>query len=425
MLVRILICYCCSFIVTANVVAQEDNANIISSIRFSGINKTQPIYLKLFVHSKVDEPLFPEIVEADVQRLKNLIGVGNATYHLDTTGQTINLIFDIVEVKTLLPIINFGGIRGNVWFQLGFADANWRGKGHFLSGTYQNIDQRHSGGIFYRIPRILRSEWGGSVSLSTWSSREPLFFPEGTVNYDYDIKSVGATAIRNLGVHHTFEFGGTFFLEQYEKSGSQFLEDTPGPDALTQPKLLGKWEYRANFLNYHFFYLDGLTWRTTIQNVFNTDDQTWFNSLQVQGKYFRRIGKKGNLAFRLRLGLATNNDTPFAPYVLDSNVNIRGVGNRIDRGTAQVILNTEYRHTIQTSDRWAMQLVVFSDSGTWRNPGGSFDDLLDPDQFRQFIGGGFRLIYRKFYGAVLRIDYGFDTFNKKQHGLVIGFGQYF
>jgi len=125
------------------------------------------------------------------------------------------------------------------------------------------------------------------------------------------------------------------------------------------------------------------------------------------------------------LGIATNNDTPFAPFVADSHTNIRGIGNRIDRGTAQVVLNTEYRHTLSESKKWGVQAVVFSDTGTWRNPGGVLKDLLDPDQFRQFLGGGFRVIYNKVYGAVLRVDYGIDVFNKDQRGLVIGLGQYF
>jgi len=106
-------------------------------------------------------------------------------------------------------------------------------------------------------------------------------------------------------------------------------------------------------------------------------------------------------------------------------VNIRGIGNRIDRGTAQVVINTEYRHTLSFKKKWAVQLTGFADVGTWRNPGGELKDLVNPDQFRLFVGGGVRFIYHQIYGAVLRIDYGIDTFNPNQRGLVIGLGQYF
>ena len=154
--------------------------------------------------------------------------------------------------------------------------------------------------------------------------------------------------------------------------------------------------------------------------MYNTVDENWFNTLQFQGRSFKRFGEKGNLAMRLRLAISTNNDTPFAPFVVDSHVNLRGVGNRIDRGTAQVVFNSEYRHTVHDSKRWAGQLVAFSDIGTWRNPGGNFSDLWNSDHFRHFIGGGFRVIYQKVFGAILRVDYGFDVFNKNQNGIVIG-----
>ena len=136
-----------------------------------------------------------------------------------------------------------------------------------------------------------------------------------------------------------------------------------------------------------------------------------------------------NFAIRIRAGISTNNDSPFAPFVADSHVNLRGVGNRIDRGTAQVVVNAEYRRTIhfkeRTKRKWTVQLVGFVDMGTWRDPGGQLSDIFNPDQFRQFVGGGFRIINNKVVGAVLRVDYGIDVFNPDQRGLVIGLGQYF
>ena len=412
-----------SLLLFANIIKAQQP--IIKNIKLEGLKRTSESYLLTFINSKVGNHYQETLALADVQNLKNVIGVGRVTHRIDTLGEQINLVFDITEIRTLLPIINFGGIEGNVWFQLGFYDANWKGKGHFLSASYQNIDQRHSGKIFYRVPRIGQSNWGFSGNLNSWASREPLFFSEGVVNYDYNLMGIGISAIRHFGRQHNIEFGGTYFVEEYQKSALQTLINTPGPEALTQPKLLTKWEYRADYLNYHFFYLQGLIWRTTLQNVFNTIDNSLFNSLQIQGRYFHRLGNKGNLAFRLRLGIATNNNTPFAPFVADSQVNLRGVGNRIDRGTAQVILNAEYRQALVETSKWGFQVVAFSDLGTWRNPGGELKDLLNPDQFRHFIGGGIRLIYQKFYGAVLRIDYGVDVFNKQQRGLVIGLGQYF
>jgi len=399
--------------------------NTIDEIKFEGLKKTRVTFLDQFIKTTPRSSVDEELIKKDVQRLKNIAGIGNAKYRIEQKENKTTLIFEVEEVKTLLPIVNFGGIKNNFWFQLGFLDFNWQGKGQFVSAYYQNNDQRHAGQIYYRVPYFRNSNWGFSASITKWASREPLYFPEGTVLYDYDNNSVALTAIRNFGFNKNFEFGATYFIEKYAKSEQQFLENPPGPESLRQPKILTKFEYGENFLNYHLFYLKGLAWRATLQDVYNTLDNTWFHSLQFEGKQYSRIGNKGNLALRLRLGVSTNNDTPFAPFVADSHVNLRGVGNRIDRGTAQIVFNSEYRQTLFEFTNWGAQIVVFSDLGTWRNPGGTFEDLWNPDQFRHFVGGGFRLAYQKIYGAVLRIDYGVDIFNQDQRGLVLGLGQYF
>jgi len=411
------------FCLFADLTAQADSQVGIKAIYFEGLKRTQETYLLRYIHATVGDTVTDSLLQEDAQMLKNISSIGYANYRLDTLNET--LTFDVEEVTTLLPILNFGGIEGNVWFQVGFSDINWRGKGQLLSAAYQNSDGRHSANIYYRVPQIINTNWGFSVSLNKWSSREPLFFPEGTVNYDYDNNGLGLTAIRHFGFHRNLEIGGTYFIEEYEKSALQFLENTPGPNALRQPKWLTKVAYTENFLNSHYFYLEGVTWYTLLQNVYNTLDKTWFHSLQFQAKYYKRVGDKGNLAVRLKLGIANNDNTPFAPFVADSQVNIRGIGNRIDRGTAQAVLNAEYRHTLLDKKKWGAQAVIFSDSGTWRDPGGQLRDLFNPDQFRQFVGGGFRVIYTKIYGAVLRVDYGVDIFNTKEKGLVLGLGQYF
>lgn len=405
--------------------AQSSSIDLeIRAIEFEGLERTKESFLRQFIRIRIGDQPEEQRIQEDIQRLKNIAGIGNATHRIKLNKKEVTLIFIIQEVKTLLPIANFGGIKDNFWFQLGFSDIHWQGKGQFLSAHYQNNDRRHSGQVYFRAPYFKGSQWGFSASATKWSSREPLFFPEGTVLYDYDNNSISITGIRHFGFNRNVEFGGTYFIEKYSKSAEQFLENPPGPESLRQPKVLTKLEYSENFLNYHLFYLKGYIWRATMQNVFNTLDKSWFNSFQAEARHYTRF-RKGNLAIRLRVGISTNNDTPFAPFVADSHVNLRGVGNRIDRGTAQLVLNTEYRFTVYQSSIWGAQLVAFSDLGTWRTPGGTLEDLWNPDLFREFVGGGFRIIYQKIYGAVLRVDYGVDLFNPQQRGFVLGLGQYF
>ncbi len=395
----------------------------ISLVRYEGLKKSKASFLSKFITSKSQTIINESSLNQDAQRLQNLSSIGSATYRLDTIGEKIELVFEIDEVRTLLPILNSGRITDNTWFQIGFTDINWLGKGQVLSASYLNNDLRHSGNIYFQVPRINNSNWGYSASLTLWNSLEPLFFNEGTILYEYGNDAIGLTAIRHFNYNRNIEFGGTYFIENYEKAINQTKDF--GPDQLRQPKWLGKISYNEDFLNYNLFYLKGIAWQSLLQTVYSTIDNSWFYSLKIQARSYARIGNKGNLAQRTTFAVATNNDSPFAPFVADSHVNIRGIGNRIDRGTAQLVFNTEYRQAFIESGRWGAQAVLFTDFGSWRNPGGELKDLFNPDQFRLFAGGGIRIIYHRIYGAVIQIDYAIDLKNTKERGFVLGLGQYF
>ena len=397
----------------------------IEAIEFEGLEKTKESYLRQFLKLREGEEFLTTHLQDDIQQLWNVGTNQRVAAQVDSlANQKVKITFQLKEKKTLLPILNFGGIKNNVWFQAGFIDFNWLGRGHQFLAFYQNTDSRHGGQIYYRIP-YLNQKWGMAFNLLQWRSREPLYFPEGSVDYDYDNFSLGTTVIRNFGFRKRLELGAGFFRENYKKNESQTLDNPPGPEALVQPKISSKVEYIHNFLDYHDFYLKGWAGRGIWQTVYNFDDGTIFNSLILEGKKFHRFGRKGNLALRTRLGISTNNDSPFAPFVVDSRVNLRGSGNRIERGTAQAILNVEYRHTFLDLNNWAVQGVVFTDLGNWRTPGGELNELLSTGELRQFVGGGFRIIYKRIYDAVLRVDYGVDIFDKNQKGIVLGIGQYF
>ena len=184
--------------------------------------------------------------------------------------------------------------------------------------------------------------------------------------------------------------------------------------------------YSYDNLEYHYQYLHGFknqlfVQMVTTENEFQDDFFIAWNDFF----YFRRMGEKGNWANRLRVGLATNNKSPFAPFALDNNVNLRGVGILVDRGTGSIVYNTEYRHTILEKGSFAIQSNVFSDIGTWRKPGGSLSDFTKKENIKMFTGVGLRIINKKVFNAIFRIDYGVELTDGKSKGLVFGIGQYF
>ena len=415
-----------SFCLPINVLAQPSNF-IINDIQFSGCKKNKLSYLKKFVHSASGQILNSEQIKKDEHHLEQLVGVYNAEVKIDTiSDKQVNLTFQITEQRTLIPILGLGGIKGNFWYQLGISEYNFRGKSQTLIAYFLSNDKEPNGKIYFQNDRINGGNWGYAIDLQRTGSIEPLFFPDATVFYTYANTGAGGAIFRSIDYDKRIDFGLTFFREDYKKNAERnMLPDTPGPEALIQSKLLVKLGFNLNHIGYDYFYRSGMQWNLLSQYVVNVDDQSKFISLAFEGIKFWRPYPKTNFAARLRIAFASNNDSPFAPFVVDSQTNIRGVGNRIDRGTGQLVLNLELRQTLIDHPYWASQLILFSDAGTWRNPGGKLSDFVDPDLFRQFVGVGIRLINKKIHQAIVRVDYGVDIFNKDQRGIVLGIGQYF
>ena len=131
--------------------------------------------------------------------------------------------------------------------------------------------------------------------------------------------------------------------------------------------------YEYNAITNDYQYVDGFrnrfSYGFTLHSSGDNDLLRNFFIGRNDFEYFKRVGSRGNWANRLRIGMATNSTTPFAPFALDNQLNIRGVGNVVDRGTASVVINTEYRYTLYEKGWFALQGNTFVDAGTWQVPG--------------------------------------------------------
>ncbi|OAV44257.1 hypothetical protein A3850_007000 [Lewinella sp. 4G2] len=372
-----------------------------------------------------------EQLDAMRQTLVNLPAFTDARWELDikinkdgTADTLVN--WTVEESRTIFPILSIGGVRGNTYYQVGFNDIHFRGRGQELTAFYQNNDGEHNYLVLLRNQNYRGSRWGYSLESRRYAAVEPVYFPEAAVDYRYSNQSFGAGVSFAPTIGQSLTFGLTTFREKYRKIESGNLE-TPGPDFVSLQKYLVKMGYSRNRTDRFAERLEGTHHESNVQAVRTVGGNDNFLIAWHDFRYFQLLGNRSNLALRLRTGLSSNNESPFAPFVLDSQFNIRGSGNRIDRGTAQLVLNLEYRYSVwrDRRERFAAQLVGFSDLGTWRSPGGELADLWERESVRHFLGAGVRLISLKAHNAVLRIDYGVDVTDRRANGVVVGFGQYF
>lgn len=377
--------------------------------------------MKQFLLSSQQTFLDSSNLEKDLHQLENLNGINESNYTVTITDGKAAITFTCHETLTMLPIVNFGNIKGNEWFRVGLSEYNLFGREIQTLGYYQ-YNTRHSFIFKSRVPYLKGVKWGMLTNFTLWKDIEPIYFEDEEVLYDYDNLALEAGGIYHVNLRHKLDFTVSYFQELYRKKEGE-REDL-GPGELEKEKLVLKTIYHYNKLNYHRQYVSGWAHDLNMQSLLSLNDNTPYFIAFNESRYFKQF-KRSNIGFRLKLGLSTNEDDPFAPFILDSYVNIRGVGNKIDRGTGVAVLNGEWRQTLTEIGAIAIQGVVFTDVGSWRKPGGGFDDFINKENVKVFSGGGLRFIYRQAYGAVLRIDYGINLMDVSQGGLVLGVGQYF
>lgn len=400
-------------------------------VKVQGQKRLKSSFVKAISDIKPGSILDSTAIERDISRLKRLPAVAHAYYKVfSSTGGGYDVIYGIEENFTIIPNLSVYTTNDDEFaFRIGLYEFNTLGRNIAFGGFYQK-DIYDSYGINLRAPFLVGNHIGLALNFQDLTTQEPVFLTEGTADYRYNNTSFEILGLYTFSLTHRVEAGITFFNEEY-----QYLEGATNaniPQDFNVDKRLFKGVYEYNGLDYNYQYVEGFKSTFNFQYVISSsatlpDFLIGWNDFQ----YFYRFREsgitrgKGNWATRLRLGLASNDDSPFAPFSVDNNLNIRGVGNTIDRGTGLIVLNTEYRHTLIDEDWFALQGNAFIDAGSWRNPGGDFGDFGDDQNLRIYPGLGLRFIHKKIFNATFRIDYGYGITPNATSGFVFGIGQYF
>ena len=398
----------------------------IADVSFVGAKKTKVSFLKSIVAIEKGILTDSSTIRIAVNQLKKLPSIANATFQLvqNTVDTSYNLVFTVEENFTIIPFANlYTSSNDDFAFRVGLQEFNFTGRNITVGGFYQK-DIFNSYGVLLRAPYLFSAKAGLAVSYNNLKTLEPIFFDGSSADYKYHNSSIEVLGLYQFNQNHSIDLGLNFFTEKYNYIRGATNETVP--QALDVNKFSYKAIYKYSNIQYHYQYLDGFKSSLNFQYVHSSTKEldnfvVAFNDFV----YYKRVGERGNWSNRLRVGLATNDETPFAPFSVDNNINIRGVGNIIDRGTGALVLNTEYRYTLVDKSWFVLQGNTFVDAGTWRNPGGEFQDFLEPENIRVYPGVGLRFMHKKIFNAIFRIDYGYGVTKNASKGLVFGIGQYF
>ncbi|WP_411766557.1 POTRA domain-containing protein [Winogradskyella sp. A3E31] len=398
----------------------------VADLKVQGNKKLKSSFVKRVSRVEAGVVLDSSMIEEDIKLLKRLPSIAHAYYQVFPADKanTYNVYYNIEENFTIIPSANVYTTNDDEFaYRFGLYEFNLLGQNMTFGGFYQK-DIYNSIGLNFRAPYLFSRNLGLAINYQDLTTQEPVFFNNTTADYKYNNESYEVLGLYQFNFNHRVELGINYFTEDYEyKFGAT---DPNIPQDLRVKKLLYKFIYEYNNIDYYYQYLSGFRSQFNGQYVTSRDEALpEFLIGWNDFSYFLRVGTKGNWASRLRLGIATNNDSPFAPFSVDNNLNIRGVGNTIDRGTGVIVLNTEYRHTLYEKNWFVLQSNAFIDAGSWRNPGGDFGDFGDSQNFRVYPGIGLRFIHKKIFNAIFRIDYGYGITPDATQGFVFGIGQYF
>lgn len=413
------------FIIAIYSITSFSQEQIVVDVKIRGAKKTKVSEIKKIIKTKNNGILDSISLKNDIIRLKRLPAISHAYFQVFHSHENkYNVFINVEENFTIIPEVNFWTTTNKRFaYKLGINDYNFLGRNIAFGGFYQN-NGFNSYGINFRAPTLFSKKWGIALHHQNWVSEEPLYFEDQTANYKYQNISYEALALYQINFRNQLQFGVNFFKENYDYLSGATSPNIP--QKLKVNKSLLKVVYTYDKLDYHYQYISGFKSQlygqyVTSKNKYQDDFLIFWNDFF----YYKRIGDKGNWANRLRLGLSSNIKSPFAPFALDNNVNLRGVGILVDRGTGSIVWNTEYRHTFYENNWLAVQTNTFVDFGTWRNPGGGFSDFIDSKNVRIYSGVGLRFINKKVFNAVFRIDYGHGLTPNSSKGIVFGLGQYF
>ncbi|MFL0077564.1 POTRA domain-containing protein [Tenacibaculum maritimum] len=406
------------FFMFSSIFGQEKR---VSDIVFQGNTKTKASFLFKIIETKVGGVVNRKLLDKDVIRLKRLAAVANATVYVKEGSK---IVFAIEENFTLIPDVNIWTTTNKRFaYRVGGNEFNLFGSNITVGGFYQN-NGFNTYGINFKAPNLFSRNFGLAFYHQNWKSEEPLYFKDQSVNYLYNNISFEILGLYELNFKNHFQLGINFFNEKYDYLKGALPQGVPL--SLDLNKRLLKLIYTFDDLNYFYQYISGFKSEfygqyVTSVNKYQDDFLVAWNDLL----YFKRVGERGNWANRLRVGLSSNNKTPFAPFALDNNVNLRGVGILVDRGTGSIVYNTEYRYTLYEKRWFILQGNAFMDAGTWREPGEELKDFFKSENIKVYSGIGLRCMHKKIYNAVFRIDYGYGLTKNSSKGFVFGIGQYF
>lgn len=399
---------------------------IIHRVAFKGHKKFTAHFLKQQIQTQKGLPFDSLALSEDLKKLNRYPGIKQCSYNMiETPSEAVNIEFQIEENQTLLPSFTaWHTIENKIAYGFGLSEYNLLGRNMYLHLYYAN-NIFSSYGLHLDAPVLFSPNWGLKIGFSKNHTLEPLYHGQHKILYEYVLATLFTGINFSPKWNKRFLFRFHYLNEAYRYNSG---EQSDLPTYFNIKKGMTEIAIEKDNRSYNQYLTTGSVNTLQFQMITtlgkrNATGEMNFWTISNNFRFYTNILKHGNLCFRSTLSIAKPIQTPFQPFLIDNNTNIRGIGNLVDRTNALLTSNLEFRYSPIQKRNFIIQSNLFLDSAIWK----TYGHANEQTKSAVFTGLGLRLIHKSLYNAIFRLDWGHAVHynTHKQQAIVFGIGQYF
>jgi outer membrane protein assembly factor BamA len=399
-------------------------AQQVMNVVFSGKFRVKEGILLNEIDMKNGCPFSEEQWALDQKRLASLAIFSEILSDTVSTPGGIAVHYYLREVWTLIPRLDIGGEIDKIDIDVGLSDKDFLGLYLEPGILYSHFESRDSYRAWLSYPRAFGTRNSAGVSWSRTHTLEPADIRGEVYRYGYDVRrtTIRGVAGKRISERLMCVIGLSFQNECY-RIKPYAVEPRTLPDSLRQKKIRLSGGVTLGRVYYNNFFFDGRA--LTMGGDLIALDREGYKPkhwlLYLEASNYTDIRTIWNICSRVFFGTSGTNEI-LPPYAITGLSNVRGAEDRIRRGDNVYFANGEVRLKVY-QDKWFHgQLVVFVDVGdAWEDELSSREIA---DESYVTTGFGVRLGHRRFYNAIGRVDFAYNT-NNSAWTVYISAGQFF
>lgn len=418
---RLAITYLALIIISLTEIA---TAQRVTDVVFSGKFRIKERILRNEIDMKTGSQFSEELWALDQKRLASLAIFSEVVSDTVSTPGGIAVHYYLREVWTLIPRLDIGGEIDNIDIDIGLSDKDFLGLYLEPGFLYTHFESRDSYRAWLSSPRAFGTRNSLSLSFARTHTHEPADIRGEAYRYNYDVRRATISSVAGIRISERLicVIGLSFQSERYRIEPYAFAPRTL-TDSLRQKKIRPSGRVTFGRVYYDNFFFDGGA--LTVGGDLIALDWEGYRPkhwrFYLEARNYIDIKTRWNICNRVFFGTSRINDV-LPPFAITGLSNVRGAEDRIRRGGNVYFANSEIRLKVY-QDKWFHgQLVVFVDVGdAWENKLNLKERVNE-----SYLTGGFgiRLGHLRFYNAIGRVDFAYNT-NNSAWTIYISAGQFF